>query len=104
MLNVARHRLAFKPKVNRPEFFGDLAAWNHAAAATTQHLEAGGPFDEGTDGGALETQDEVAFPVAWYGSVVGFGWPFTDEDLVADKALSACTSTRPRDAERPTRA
>ena len=55
------------------------------------HGESGGPFDEGADGGAVEADDEVALPVAGYGPVVGFGWPLTDEDLVADEALAAPT-------------
>jgi hypothetical protein len=40
--------------------------------------------------------------VTWHGSVVGFGWPLTDEDLIADEALTPCASARPRDAERTT--
>ena len=51
-----------------------------------QHGEPGGPFDEGADGGAVETEDEVALPLAGNSPVVGFGWPLAYEDLVADKA------------------
>jgi hypothetical protein len=69
-----------------------------------QHREPRGPFDEGADGGAVEAEDEVALPVTWYGPVIGFGWPLTDEDLVVDEALTPCASARPRDAERATSA
>jgi hypothetical protein len=64
-----------------------------------QHSEPGGPFYEGADGGAIETKNEVALPVTWYRPVIGFGWPLTDEDLIADEALAPCASARPRDAE-----
>jgi hypothetical protein len=37
--------------------------------------------------------------VARYGPVVRFGWPLTDEHLVADKALTTSAGAGPRDAE-----
>ena len=67
-----------------------------------EHREAGGPFDEGADGGAVATQDEVALPMTWYGTVIGFGWSLMDEDLISDEAFTAYASARPRDTERAT--
>src|ERR1700682_6276490 len=63
------------------------------------HGESGGPFDEGADGGAVKPDDEIALPVAGDSPVVRFGWPLTDEDLVADKALPMSAGAGPRDAE-----
>ena len=56
------------------------------ARQVQQHREAGGPFDEGADGGAFKADNEVALPVAGSGSIVGFGWPLADKDFVADEA------------------
>ena len=40
--------------------------------------EPGGPFDEGPDGRALETEDEITLPVTGDGPVLGFGRSLTD--------------------------
>jgi len=34
----------------------------------------------GADDGAVKTNDEVAFPVAGYGPVIGFGWSLANHD------------------------
>jgi hypothetical protein len=70
------------------------------ARQVQEHCEAGGPFDEGADCGAVETEDKVALPVTWYSAVSGFGWSLTDEDLIGDGALTSYASARPRDTER----
>lgn len=44
-----------------------------------QHGEAGRPFDEGADGGAVAGADDaVALPVSWDGTIGGFGWTVAD--------------------------
>jgi hypothetical protein len=59
-------------------------------------------FDESADGGAIEAEDEVSFPMTGYGPDVRFGGSFADENLVGDEALGACMGARPRNAERTT--
>ena len=50
-----------------------------------QHAVAGGALDEGGDEGAgVGADDQVAFPVAGHGAVVGFGGPLGDVDHVDD--------------------
>jgi hypothetical protein len=42
--------------------------------------------------------------MAWYGTVSGFGWSLTDEDLIGDEAPTPSASAHPRDTQRTTRA
>jgi len=59
------------------------------ARQVQQHREAGGPFDERADGGAIKAENEVALPMTRYGTVVGFSGALADENLVGDEALGA---------------
>ena len=46
--------------------------------------------------------DEVAFPVAGHGTIVGFGGSFADHDLGGDELLRLVPCPGPRHAQRPT--
>ena len=68
-----------------------------AVGQVQQHHVAGGALDEGADRGpAVLADDEVAFPVAGHGPVVGLGGPFADHDHVGD--AGPVFSSRPRGA------
>jgi hypothetical protein len=71
------------------------------ARQVQQHREAGGPLDERPDRGAVETDDEVAFPVTRHCPVGNFCGPFTDEDLWGDELLASATCPSSRNAQRP---
>ena len=68
-----------------------------------EHREPGGAVDDGADRGAFQPDDEVAFPVARDGAVVGFGWTFADHHLgchvrprlAPSPALSGTRNARP---------
>ena len=48
--------------------------------------EPTGPFDErGDRGPALRSDDEVAFPMSWYGTVIGFRGSVSDRGHLIDK-------------------
>ena len=54
-----------------------------------QHREAGGAFDERADRRTVQTEDEVAFPVAGNSSILDLGRSFADHDLWRDELLPA---------------
>ena len=68
-----------------------------------QHCEASRALDEGADRRSVQTQDEVAFPVARNSSIFGLGGSFTDHDLRRDEPLSPPTRASPRHAQRSAR-
>ena len=49
-----------------------------------QHREPGAALDEGADGGALQSDDQIAFPVAWDRSFLDLGGPLADQHVVGD--------------------
>jgi hypothetical protein len=68
-----------------------------------QHDEAGFAFDERGDGVHSLAEQQVAFPVAGHGPVVGFGGPLPNVDRAAELALPvhhtvAARSARPMTA------
>ena len=65
-----------------------------------QHREPGGSFNKRPDRGAVQSQDQVAFPMSWHCPVVGLGWAFADEDLGADEAAAPLPGSCPRDPQR----
>ena len=64
-----------------------------------QQREPGAAFDEGSNRGAVEPENQIAFPVTWHGAVVCFRWPLRDHDLGADERL-ASTRARSRHPQR----
>ena len=70
------------------------------ARQVQQHREPGGALDERADRGAVEPDDEVAFPVAGHGPVVGLGGPLADQDLGGDERSCRAPGARPRHPQR----
>jgi hypothetical protein len=66
-----------------------------------QHGEPGVAFDECANRQAVESQDEVAFPVPRHGPVGGLSGPGTDHHLGADELLAPPVGASPWDAQRP---
>ena len=64
-----------------------------------EHRESGAAFDEGTNRGAVQPENQIAFPVTRHGAVVRLRWSLRDHDLGADERL-ASTRTRSRHPER----
>jgi hypothetical protein len=60
-----------------------------------QQGEAGAAFDERANRGAVETENQITFPVAWHRAVVGFRGPLTEHDFGAHKRF-ATACARPR--------
>jgi hypothetical protein len=55
-----------------------------------QHDEPGGALDQGADrGGAVFSDDQVAFPVSGHGPISDLGRPLADHDFVGDAAAVA---------------
>ena len=54
------------------------------AGQVDQHREPGGALDQRADRGALEPDEQVAFPVPGNGPVLGLGGPFADQHLGRD--------------------
>jgi hypothetical protein len=75
----------------------DLAVTLHAWKVQQQR-KAGGSFDKGADRGAMESEEEVTFPMAWHRAIVSFGGTFADHDGGSDEAFAAPTRSRSRDA------
>jgi len=53
-----------------------------------QHCEPGAALDERSDRSPVCAEDEVALPVARYGSVLGLCGTLADHDLLGDEALA----------------
>jgi hypothetical protein len=69
-----------------------------------QHDEAARAFDQRRHGAHALAHEEVAFPMAGHGTVVGFGRPFTDVEHAAQLALTVHHRVAPRPARRMPRA
>ena len=54
-----------------------------------QERESRGSLHECANRGAVEANNQVAFPVPWNGSVLDLSWTFADHDLRTDKLLAA---------------
>ena len=61
-------------------------AWH--AGKMQQHREPRGALNKRPDRGTLQSEDQVAFPVAWHCPVVGLGRSLGDHDLGADELLA----------------
>jgi len=46
-----------------------------------QNGEAGGSFHQRTDCRTAQSKNEIAFPMAWHGSICRFGGAFADHDV-----------------------
>ena len=76
--------------------FGAVALHRRKAQ---QHGEPGGALDEGADCRAIQTDDEVALPVAGNGTIIGFGGSLADHDLGGDELLPSSTRASPRHSQ-----
>jgi hypothetical protein len=65
------------------------------ARQVQEHHAPGRPLDERADRGAAKPEDQVAFPVAWHGAVLGLCGPLADHDLRPHEALAATARARP---------
>jgi hypothetical protein len=54
-----------------------------------KHREAGRPFDQCANRRTVQTQDQVALPVARDSSVISLCGPFADHDLGGDEGFAA---------------
>jgi hypothetical protein len=63
-----------------------------------QHREPGRALDQCSDGGAVEPQDEIAFPVPGDSAICDLGRSLADHDLRADELLAPLSSACPRHA------
>ena len=61
----------------------------------------GGALDQGADRGAVQPDDQIAFPVPGHGPVFRLGRPLADHDLGGDEALPPSPGPGPRDPQRP---
>ena len=66
-----------------------------------QHREPGRALDQRADRGALQADEQVAFPVPGDGSVLGLGGPFADHHLGRDVRPGLLAGPGPRDPQRP---
>jgi hypothetical protein len=66
-----------------------------------QHREPGRAIDQRADRGALESDDEVAFPVPRHGTVVGFGRTLADQDVRSDMCPGFLPGPGARDPQGP---
>ena len=65
-----------------------------------EHREPGGAFDQGPDRRALESENQVAFPMPRHRTVVCFGWAFTDRDFGRDELPASPPGPGPRNTQR----
>ena len=65
-----------------------LLAVSWHAGKVQQHREPRGALNKGPDGGTLQSEDQVAFPVAWHCPVVGLGRSLGDHDLGVDELVA----------------
>ena len=63
----------------------------------SQHREPGGAFHQCSDRGAVESEDQVTFPVSWHCPVVGLGGALGDHDLGADELAAPLPGPCSRD-------
>ena len=89
------------PGERRPVLDSRAVAVAVHAWQVQQHREPGGALDERADRRAVETDDEVALPVAGHRSIVGLGGSLADHHLRADELLAPPRGARPGDAQRP---
>ena len=71
------------------------------ARQVQQHREPGGALDQCPDRRAVQSDDQIAFPVARHRPVGGFGRALADHDLRADEVPAAPARAGPRHAQRP---
>jgi transcriptional regulator with XRE-family HTH domain len=69
------------------------------AGQVQEHGEPRCTLDKYADRGAVQTEDQVSFPVSGNGAVVNLSGPFTDNDLWADELLASAPGPSPRHAE-----
>ena len=62
-----------------------------------EHREPCRPLDQRSDRGALQTNNEVAFPVAENRSVFDFDWSFADQHIIGDVVPGSSPNTLSRD-------
>jgi hypothetical protein len=74
------------------------------AGEVQQHHVAGAALDQRPDGGALESEDQVAFPVAGHSAIRGLGRPLANHDLGPHEGLAASARAGSRYPQRPARA
>jgi hypothetical protein len=63
-----------------------------------QHGEARRSLYERANGGAVQAEDEVAFPMTGYGTIINRGRTFANENLRCHERLAAPARSLPRDA------
>ena len=69
------------------------------AGKVQQHREPGGALNKGPDRGALESEDQVTFPVSWHCPVLCFGRSLGDHDLGADELAAPLPGPCSRDSQ-----
>ena len=77
-----------------------LLAVSWHAGKMQQHREPRRALNKGPDRGTVQSEDQVAFPVAWHCPVVGLGRTLGDHDLGADELAAPPLGPRPRDPQR----
>ncbi|EQD77774.1 hypothetical protein B1A_02746 [mine drainage metagenome] len=63
----------------------------------------GGTLDQRTDRGTVQTDDQVPFPMARYGTISRLGGTLADQDFRGNKALTALPGSGARHPQRPPR-
>src|SRR6478735_9213086 len=66
-----------------------------------QQGEAGCALHQGANCGTPKTEDEIPFPMTWYGTIGDFCRTLADHDLGRDEGLAPAARARPRRAQHP---
>ena len=89
-------------KVERPEFLTPVLLADFLIKADFCFIAKPFALDQSSDGGAVEPQDQIAFPVTRNSTILDLGRAFTDHDLRSDELLASLSGTCPGHAQRAT--
>jgi transposase len=101
LCNGVAHRLGAMSSERGSVLHAGLVAMVRHAWQVQQQREARHTFNQGSDRGTTDTQDEVAFPVARNGPINCLRWTLADHDLGRDEGLAPPARTRSRYPQRP---
>ena len=88
----------------RPVLVSWLVLMSRKRRQMQQHREARRSLYERANGGTVQSDDEVAFPVTGYGAILDRGGTLADENLRCYEGFAATARSRPRNAQCSSRA
>src|SRR6476620_5461086 len=99
--NGVAHRLGTMSGEWGSVLHANLMAMAGHTGQMQQQGEAGCALHQGAHCGTPKTEDEIPFPMTWYGTIGDFCRTLADHDLGRDEGLAAAARARPRRAQHP---